>query len=135
MNNKPCINFVEIWGRQKSAPVPNGKRVWWDAEYYTWSDCDDDASIRDERHVNELVDSLIHKSSLWRNEKPEATDTFKPWFTVAIGVSDTRSRVSHYTVDYHAHAGCPLEIIDFGMNIYRLIKRNIKRALKRGQAK
>jgi DNA (cytosine-5)-methyltransferase 1 len=58
-----------------------------------------------------------------------------PWFTVAIGVSQTRQKLSHYAVDYHKHPGCPLEIIDSGMVIYKLVKRNIKKAIREGNAR
>ena len=133
--NGECVNFIEIWGRKKSAPVVGGTRYWYEAEYYTYTLSSEDSSVRDERHTNELVECLIGKSGLWKAERPEPAEDFIPWFTVAIGVSETRQKVSHYTVDYHKHDGCPLNIIDFGMHIYRLIKRNIKRAINRGQAK
>jgi hypothetical protein len=136
MATKPTFFFVEMWGRKYSEPVPGGTRYFSKAEYYTFKiNGDDDTSVRDDRHVDELIESLLGKSSDWKNEMPVVTDGFSPWFTVVIGVSDTRKSKSHYTVDYFKHAGCPLEIIDFGMNIYRLIKRNIKNAIRRGQAK
>ena len=130
-----CTNYIEIWGRRKSERVPGGTRFWWDAECYTWADCGDGASVRDERHTNEIVGSLKAKSSQWRAEKPVETESLKPWFTVALEVSGTRRKVSHYSLDYRAHLNCPLTVRGWGMDIYRLIKRNIKRAIKKGEAK
>lgn len=130
------INFIEIWGRQKTEILsPQQTRLYWDAEYYTWAQAGDDASVRDERHVNELVESLLSKSSAWRNEQPVAAPGFAPWFTVALGVSGTRRSISHYTIDYHAHNGCPLAVRTIGMDIYKLVKANIKKAIRAGRAK
>lgn len=134
--SEECINFIEIWGRQKTEKVsPFATLYYWDAEYYTWYLSGEDAALRDERHVEELVESLLSKSSLWRNEQPIETTGFAPWFTVTLGVSGTRRAVSHYSIDYHAHNGCPLAIRSLGMDIYRLVKRNIKKAIKAGRAK
>jgi hypothetical protein len=130
-----CVNLIEIWGRRYSERIPGGVLYYWDAEYYTYKHVPDDATVRDERHTDEVIETLLGKSSQWRNETPVVADDFVPWFTVALSISDTRRSKSHYAIDYHKHANCPLGIITLGMDIYRLIKRNIKRAKKRGQAK
>lgn len=130
-----CINYIEIWGRRKSAPIEGGTRYWWNAEYYTYASAGDDASVRDENHTNELVECLLGKSSMWQAATPVADKDFVPWFTIALGVSRTRQKISHYSVDYHKHNGCPLAIVDQGMGIFRLIKRNIREAIKNGRAK
>lgn len=135
-NVKSSFFFVEIWGRQKSVPVVGGRRVYWNAEYYTFKDVtEEDTSLRDDRHCDELVECLIDKSSAWRNEKPVAKEGFVPWFSIVIGVSQTRKNISHYTVDFSKAKGCPLEVIGIGMDIYRLIKRNIRNAIISGRAK
>jgi hypothetical protein len=96
----------------------------------------DDTQVRDDRHVDELVESLLGKSSIWQGVTPEKIEgLFVPWFSVIIGVSDTRKKKSHYVVDYRSWPGAPLNIIDQGMGIYHMVKRNLKRAIKRGQAK
>lgn len=131
----PSMFFVEIWGRQNRTPIPGGIRFSWKAEYYAFKETNEDGSVRDDRHCDELIASLLGKSDIWQNAKPEPGEGFKPWFTVAIGVSGTRKTISHYTVDYQAHKGAPLEIIDQGMWIYRLVKRNVKTAIRNGQAR
>ena len=127
--------MVEVWGRRHSEKITGGTRFFWNAEYYTYTLEDEESMIRDDQHAYELVQTLLGKSSEWKNEVPDASDDFRPWFTVAIGISGTRKKKSHYTVDYFKHANCPLKVIDYGMNIYHLVKRNNKRALRKGDAK
>lgn len=127
--------FIEIWGREKRERVPGGERVSWQAEYYTFKRSAEDGSVRDDRHADEIVKSLLGRGAMWRNEEPTPTATFKPWFTVIIGVLGTRKSKSRYTIDYAKHQGAPLEIIDQGMWIFKTIKRNIKSAVKKGEAR
>lgn len=125
------VLMLEIWGKRKSAPIEGGKRVYWNAEYYTFAmegDDDSNTSIRDENQVREIISSLVDGS--WRNEKPERAEGFIPWFTIVVKVSDTRKNVSTYTIDFHKWNNCPFEAISEGMRIYKGIKRNIKKSAK-----
>lgn len=119
--------ILAIWGRKHSETIPNGIRHYWNAEHYAVSECGEDSYIRDENHIKELVDFMVSKDSGWHRTKPEETDTFKPWFTVTIDVSNGRKKIADYQADYFKHEGCPLVIINQGMDIYRTIKRNMRK--------
>lgn len=135
MDDKSYV-MLEIWGRHETEKVEGGTRHMWYSEYYTFCDSSEGSSLRDEQHTRELVDSLIGKSSAWKNYKPEKIDgEFVPWFRICVIVSDTRKKVSKYAIDYEKCDSCPLEVISSGMDIYRSIKRTVKKAIKAKRAK
>lgn len=128
-----CV--LTIWGRRKQERIQQGTRIYWDAEYYTYTKATEDSSVRDEQHARDVMKTLVGKSSSWKNEEPVAQEGFSPWFTIVISISNTRRRTSHYSVDYMSHASSPLGVRGVGMEIYRTIKRNIKRSVANGKAK
>lgn len=122
--------MLEIWGRRKSTPIEGGIKYFWNAEYYTFSVRDEDETdmVRDENHAQELITSLV--AGNWKNEKPMPDIGFVPWFSIAINITNTRKKKSTYSIDYRKWDRCPFEAISEGMDIYRKIKRNIKKSHK-----
>ena len=93
-------------------------------ELHAWME--DGGSLRDCNHALAIADALAKTGNVVR----EAPGVGKRMlFEVWITVEDTRGGDSVYTCDYHRHNGCPLNVIDAGMELYHEFKRVMRSAM------
>lgn len=94
-------------------------------EVFAYLDDNGSGSIRDANHVTEIVEHLTRTGG--HAEKPPAG--WREAFVIELGVMDTRRGNSAYVNwDFRQVQPCPHEVAEEGMNIYREIKRVLRRA-------
>lgn len=101
--------------------TPDGRRV----DFHAWTE-DGDGSLRDGNHATEIADYLAGLSERVIHAEPVGSRLlFEAWIEVR---GTRRGTPERYTCDYRRHDGCPLNVIDAGMDVYREFKRAIRRA-------
>lgn len=93
-------------------------------ELHAWAE--DGGSLRDDNHAVSCVDMFADCDSGHIIKGPPIGK--RVLFTVWITISKTRRATSSYHCDYHRHNGCPLNVIDAGMDLYHEFKRVIRKA-------
>ena len=89
---------------------------------------DGDGSLRDNNHVREIVREFARGNEGAVSTRPPA-DGERVLFEVVLHVMDTRRGTSSYFgCDYRQVQPCPHCVAEAGMDIYRQIKRLLRRA-------
>ena len=94
-------------------------------ELHAWAE--DGGSLRDCNHALAIADALAKTGGIVR-EAPGAGK--RMLFEVWITVEATRGCNAVYACDYHRHAGCPFNVIEAGMELYREFKRVMRNAME-----
>ncbi len=81
-------------------------------------------SLRDENNAHDVADLLADGTAVVRAAPTGKRLLFEVW----LDVSDTRRDETAYSCDYRRYDGCPLNVIDAGMDVYRSIKRAVRMA-------
>ena len=87
------------------------------------------SEVRDARMAHDLVRRLTEgDDGFFIDATPPRGHGYSPMWIVQISVANSRRGTAGYRVGYHKYNGCPLAAIDYMMEIYRAIKRIIKRS-------
>ena len=95
--------------------------------------------VRDYNHARDIVNSFTKKGGCNSRFIPgRAPKGAKVVWNIWTRVSETRRGISHYQIDYHRFPGCPVAASEEMMEIFALLRSNIKggqRSLKERKAK
>ena len=98
----------------------DGKR----AVLHSWTECAEDGRVYDTKHAAQCLDLFADLDSGIVKGKPTTPLLFSVWLTI----EKTHRNSSLYTCDYHRHDGCPLCVVEAGMDLYHEFKRVIRNA-------
>lgn len=118
--------YVDIFGAAMPPDAEGTREVRLFASVGSHDERSDDTDVRDANHAVEIVRSLCGDGI---SEGAPPKGAARLW-VVTIRVDGSRRGRSSYRCEYRRFAGCPLNCVGEMMDVYRELKRLLRRAGK-----